>query len=143
MGNGIWELKGQAKPSRQNQTCSFDTKPKQMVFGNWCVRPNKILPFGTKTNIGPIRVRALPLGFRHTARWPLYMAFFSLSSLFFRLIANSPRSGCRRVPKSCTKILGFQSKTNFGDPPYTPHYAMFGRTKGGIFKNRPKLGMMP
>ena len=33
-----------------------------------------------------------------------------------------------------TQILGFQSKKSIGDPPYPPHYAIFGRIKGGNFQ---------
>ena len=32
-----------------------------------------------------------------------------------------------------TKILGFHPKKKFGDPPYHPHYAIFGR-KRGVFR---------
>jgi hypothetical protein len=33
-----------------------------------------------------------------------------------------------------TKILEFHSTIKIGDHPFPPHYALFGRTKGGISK---------
>ena len=38
-----------------------------------------------------------------------------------------------------TKIWGFHILTRFGDPPYPPHYAIIGRTKGGISKSCPRV----
>ena len=73
------------------------------------------LPFGLQNRQNPLnqqhqsswskRSACAALGCWHKRRWPLSMAFFSLSlsssSLLFRLIANSHRRGCRRVPKFC------------------------------------------
>jgi hypothetical protein len=33
-----------------------------------------------------------------------------------------------------TKIEGFQPPEKFGDPPYPPHYGIFGRKRGKISK---------
>jgi hypothetical protein len=66
--------------------------------------------------IGPSGVRALPLAAGINVgghyKWH-FCLFFSLS--LFRLIANSPRRGCRRVLQFClgskvTKIFGFQPR---------------------------------
>ena len=74
--------------------------------------------------IGPSGVRALPFAAGRNVGGHYKWHFFSPLSLF-RLIANSHRRGCRRVPKFCmgsqlTKILGFQPTTKHLGTPPTP-----------------------
>ena len=52
-------------------------------------------------DLGPSGVRALPLAAGINVGGHYKWHFFLLLSLSSGLIANSPRRGCRRVPKSC------------------------------------------
>jgi hypothetical protein len=56
-----------------------------------------------KWHFGPSGVRALPLAAGINVgghyKWRFFLLLLSLSLLLFRLIANSPQRGCRRVLK--------------------------------------------
>ena len=72
------------------------------LFRCWWNRLVQLKKWPCREIVGPSGVRALPLAAgRNVGGHYKWHYFLSPLSFLFRLIANSPRRGCRRVPKFC------------------------------------------